>query len=108
MFPTIKSLTLLTKTQAQGAQEFASLGVFDSARLHQLAVFTSATPAAGVLQVAIKPVDSSSYITLSDTIPLTAAPVIYQWYGFAAQLQVTPIGFDADKTYSVYLTIGDI
>lgn len=108
MFPTLKSLTVLLKTQAQGAQEFSSLGVFDSARLHQLAVITSAVPAAGVLQVAIKPVDSTTYITLPDTVPLTSAPVIYQWYGFASQIQVTPVGFDADKTYSVYLTVGNV
>jgi hypothetical protein len=96
--------TLSAKTQADGAQT-VSLGVFDEAQLHQIHVSTSSTPAAGTLTVAIRTPGASTYITLSPTIDLTS-PALFQFWGFADSIQLTPASFDGDKTYSVVITSG--
>lgn len=108
----IKVNELLTKTQADGAQA-VTLGIFDEAKLHQIQVSVSATPAAGTLTVAVRtPVNTASaaaYGTLPWTIDLTALATnsIFQFVGFASAIQITPSGFDGDKTYSVVICTGD-
>jgi hypothetical protein len=104
----IKVSEILTKTQADGAQA-VSIGAFDSSKLHQLQVSTSATPAAGTLTVAIKTPGSDTYAALPWTIDLTALATqsVFQFTGFANAIQVTPSGFDADKTYTVIICTGD-
>lgn len=104
----IKTNQILTKTQADGAQ-VVSLGVFDEAKLHQLQVSVSATPAAGTLSVAIKTPGASAYATLPWTIDLTSLSTqsVFQFTGFASDIQVTPSSFDADKTYTVDICTGD-
>lgn len=104
----IKTNSILTATQADGAQS-VSLGIYDCAKLHQLQVSTSATPSAGTLTVAVKTPGSSTFNDLPWTIDLTALATtsIFQFYGFAEEIQVTPTGFDADKTYTVYFCTGD-
>ena len=104
----IKVSELLLKTQADGAQA-VTLGNFDSAKLHQIQVITSATPTAGTLTVGIKTPGASTYTDLSWSIDLTAlaAQSVFQFTGFAEAVQITPTGFDADKTYSVTICTGD-
>jgi hypothetical protein len=104
----IKSTSVLAKTQADGAQT-VSLTQFDCAKLHQFQVSTSATPAAGILTVAVKTPGAATYKDLPWTIDLTAlaTTAVFQFYGFAESFQFTPTGFDADKTYTVYVCTGD-
>lgn len=104
----IKTNSLLTKTQADGAQT-VSLGVFDCAKLHQIQVSVSSTPAAGTLTVAVKTPGAATYSDLSWDIDLTdlATNSVFQFAGYAESIQFTPSGFDADKTYTVYVCTGD-
>jgi hypothetical protein len=104
----IKISEILTKTQADGAQT-VSIGNFDNAKLHQIQVSTSATPAAGTLTVAIKTPGSDSFATLPWTIDLTAlaTTAVFQFTGFANQIRFTPTSFDADKTYTVIICTGE-
>jgi hypothetical protein len=104
----IKTNSLLTKTQADGAQT-VDLTHFDSAKLHLIQVVTSATPAAGTLTVGVKTPGASTYAALPWTIDLTALATnsLFQFTGFATSIQFTPTGFDGDKTYSVYVCTGD-
>jgi len=102
----ILSSTLTGKTQADGAQEI-ELGAYDSARLIQLQIAVSATPAAGTLAISIKSPGASAYVDLSHTIDLVNGPYLYQIVAFAAAVKITPASFDADKTYDVYLVAGD-
>lgn len=104
----IKTTSILAKTQADGAQT-VSLEVFDCAKLHQLQVSTSAVPTAGILTVAVKTPGSSTYNDLPWTIDLTdlATTSVFQFEGFAESIQITPTGFDAAKTYTVYVCSGD-
>lgn len=104
----IKLNQILTATQAGGAQA-VTLGRFDSAKLHQIQVTVSATPAAGILTVAIKTPGSDTYAALPWTIDLTdlATNSIFQFTGFATAIQFTPTGFDGDKTYTVDVCTGD-
>lgn len=96
--------TLSAKTQADGAQT-VSLGIYEESLLHQIDVTTSATPAAGTLTVAIKTPGSSVFKSLTPTIDLTN-PALFQFWGFAEQIRITPTGFDGDKTYTVVITSG--
>ena len=104
----VKVSEILLATQADGAQS-VSLGNFDSAKLHQLQVSTSATPAAGTLSVSIKTTGASDFATLSWSIDLTdlANQSVFQFTGLVSEIQVTPVGFDGDKTYSVVIATGD-
>lgn len=104
----LKVNEILTKTQADGAQT-VSLGNFDSAKLHQLQVSVSATPTAGTLTVAIRTPGASTHATLPWTVDLTdlSTQSVFQFVGFADQIQITPSGFDADKTYSVIICTGN-
>lgn len=104
----IKTNLIENKTQADSAQT-VSLGIFDGAKLHQFQVSTSATPTAGTLTVGIKTPDASTFSTLPWTIDLTALSTnsVFQFSGFASQIQITPTGFDADKTYTVVICTGD-
>ena len=85
--PSIKTNSLLTKTQADGA-ESVDLLVFDSAKLHQMQVIASAVPAAGILTVAIKTPGASTYSNLPWTIDLTslATNSVFQFYGFVESI----------------------
>lgn len=108
MMPPIRKLSLEDKEQADGVQTLAVGGnCYDSARLHQIQVELSATPAAGVLTIGFKTPGASGYVTLTHQIDLVNGPYLYQIYGFIESLQFTPVGFDADKTYSVFILSGD-
>ena len=104
----IKVNQILEATQADGAQA-VTLGVYDSAKLHQIQVTVSATPAAGTLAVAVKTPGSDSYAALPWTIDLTdlATNSIFQFTGFATAIQFTPSSFDGDKTFTVDICTGD-
>lgn len=108
MMPPIRKLSLEDKEQADGAQTLAVGGnCYDSARLHQIQVELSATPATGVLTIGLKTPGASGYATLTHQIDLVNGPYLYQIYGFIESLQFTPVGFDAGKTYSVFILSGD-
>lgn len=101
----IKLSKLENKTQADGAQT-VSLEAFDDALTHQLHTEVSATPTAGTLTVSIKTYGASGFVDLTDTIDLTSIAVM-QFTGYATEIQITPTGFDADKTYSIYIISGN-
>ena len=104
----IKTSSILVATQADGAQT-VDLRSFDCAKLHQLQVSTSATPSAGTLTIGVKSPGAATYATLPWTIDLTAlaSQSLFQFTGFVESIQITPTGFDADKTYGVYICTGD-
>ncbi len=95
---------LLTKTQADGVQT-VSLNIFDEAQLSQIHIAVSATPAAGTLTVSIRTPGAATYVDLAPTIDLTD-PSIFQFWGFADSIRLTPTGFDADKTYTATIISG--
>lgn len=101
-----KEQSITDKSQADGAQEIDLLQA-NSAMIHQIQVEVSAVPSAGVLQVACKTTGAEGYVTLSDTIDLTSIK-LYLIQGIIESIQVTPVGFDADKTYSVYVASAGI
>lgn len=96
------------KTQANGAQTI-SLGADDCFREHQVQLEVSAQPAAGSLDVAVKTPGSNLFATVA-TIDMTTATatlaIVTQFTRYASQIRLTPTGFDADKTYSVYVASG--
>ena len=106
-FPPAKQSCIEDKGQADGVQTI-TLGVYDVARLHQIQVELSATPAAGTLTVGVKTPGASEYVDLTHTIDLVNGPYLYQVYGFVEALRFTPASFDAGKTYSVYVQSGAV
>lgn len=102
--PEIFSGSVTDKAQADGAQSI-SLGADDRFRQHQIQVEVSATPSAGSLAVAVKTPGASAFQEIG-AIDLTATLKPMQFSGLAAEIQLTPSGFDADKTYSVYVASG--
>ncbi len=98
------------KSQADGAQVI-SLGADDKYREHQIQLAVSAAPSAGELDVAVKTPGATDFATIGDigdhTIDMTdSTGYIMQFKGYASAIRVTPSGFDADKTYSVYVCSG--
>ncbi|MBW2342510.1 MAG: hypothetical protein JRF53_00595 [Deltaproteobacteria bacterium] len=98
------------KSQADGAQTI-SLGTDDRFREHQIQLEVSATPSAGSLDVSIKTPGATDFASLGNigdhTIDMTdSTQYILQFKGYATAIKVTPTGFDADKTYSVYVCSG--
>jgi len=99
----------LLKTQADGTfsidtretSKFKSQRVLNKWQVH---VEISATPSAGSLTLAVKSQGATAYQDLSGTIDLVNGPYIKTFEVVADSIQVTPSGFDADKTYSVYFT----
>jgi hypothetical protein len=67
-----------------------------------VAVVVSATPAAGTLTVAIRTPGSTDYVSIG-SIDLVNGPYVVTFEAFADSLQLTPVLFDAAKTYSVYV-----
>lgn len=92
-------------TQASGAQTLA-LEESDKFRLHQIQVEVSEAPSAGELDVSIKTPGASGFQSIG-TIDLTdPAEYVQQFRGYASEIRVTPSGFDAGKTYSVFVASG--
>jgi len=92
---------LLAKSQSDGAQTI-DLSRYERARIHQLQVDLSATPAVGALQVAIKTPGAGDYVGIGE-IDLVNGPLAADFEGFCESVRLTPVGFDAGKTYSAYL-----
>jgi hypothetical protein len=95
-----------TLTQAAGA---TTLQVQKTAGFYQIYVETSATPTAGTLAVSYACEGSNTFMPLLDaeeaaiTINLTAPqPVVVEGV-FIDKFKFTPTGFDADKTYKVFV-----
>jgi hypothetical protein len=102
----IKHTASTGNTQAAGAVTINVLKA-DSALLHQIHVEVSATPAAGTLAVAVKTPGAANYITLSGTIDLTDI-ALFKIEGLVESIQLTPTGFDGDKTFDVYVASGNM
>ena len=99
-------LTSITDvSQADGAQDI-ELEIFDEAVVHQLQFSTSATPTAGTLTISIKSPGASDFVALTPTLDMAVGSGIFQFHGYANTLRITPTGFDALKTYSVYVASG--
>lgn len=95
------------KSQADGVQT-VSLTDANGALFHQIKFEPSATPVvAGIMQVAILTPGSNTYETLANTIDLINGPYTLQITGLLDGLQFTPVGYDAAKTYSLYIASGD-
>ena len=103
---TIKN-SVIDASQADGAQT-VSLTDANGALFHQIQFVPSATPVvAGSMAVAIKTPGSDTYETLANTIDLINGPYTLQISGLLDGLQFTPVGFDAAKTYCLYIASGD-
>lgn len=97
--------SVVDKAQADGAQVI-SLGADDKYREHQIQLEVSAVPDAGSLDVAIKTPGATAFKTI-ETIDMTDInDHLKQFKYYASQIQFTPTGFDAAKTYSVYMASG--
>ena len=93
------------KTQADGAQT-VTLEEADRFREHQVQLEVSATPSAGSLTVAVRTPGASGFTDIG-TIDMTDTDdYLQQFTGLAGAVRFTPSGFDADKTYSVFLAGG--
>lgn len=93
------------KTTALGAFEIDLEG-YESMRKHQLAIVVSATPEAGTLTVDIKTPGSSEFVNIG-TIDLVNGPYAVVFEAYAEAIQLTPVLYDAAKTYDVYYTCGN-
>lgn len=73
---------------------------------YQIQVEVSATPAAGTLAVGVKTPGAAGFASVG-TIDLTQAPLAVRLEAKAEAIQFTPSSFDAGKTFSVYVAVGD-
>jgi hypothetical protein len=96
------------KTQAGGAVEINvadSLDQWGEAKRHwQVQVTPSATPSAGTLTIGVKTPGAAGYVNLGTTIDMTGAELLVSFDAAASSIRLTPTGFDADKTFSAYLS----
>lgn len=94
------------KSQADGVFTVLLAGA-DCFAQHQIQVEVSATPAVGTLAVAMRSPGAEDFVALDGTFDLTSDDLV-KVLGpvFAAELQFTPVGFDAGKTYNVIVTSG--
>ena len=94
------------KTQADGAFEL-ELGAADEYHFHQIQVEVSATPAAGTLTVRARTPGAAAFQDIEDgEIDLTGTLQPLELQGRVEALEFSPSGFDAGKTYSVYVASG--
>lgn len=99
--------SVLAKSQADGAQT-VSLTSANGALFHQIKFEPSAMPViAGTMQVAILTPGSTQYEIMANTIDLVNGPYTLQIQALLDGIQFTPIGYDAAKTYSLYIASGD-
>ena len=96
-----RTFKITAKTQANGAQT-QSLSGYERANYHQVQCDLSATPAAGTLDISIRTPEAGDYVSLG-SIDMVSGPLSVQFQGYCDSIKFTPTGFDADKTYSVYL-----
>lgn len=98
------TLKALLKAQTDGAQVLGNSG-FQYLKYHQIQIEVSAQPSVGTLKVEYKTPGASEYIVISGSpVDLTALnkAVAYSLENvFVDAFRFTPIGLDADKTYSV-------
>ena len=99
--------SVIDASQADGAQT-VSLTDANGALFHQIQFVPSATPVvAGVMQVAIKTPGSDTYETMANTVDLINGPYTLQITGLLDGIRFTPVGYDAAKTYCLYIASGD-
>lgn len=100
------SMKVLSKSQASGAQVLGIKG-YESLPNHQIQIEVSAQPASGTLKVEFKTPGASEFVEASGSpIDLTALnkAAAFRLDGvFASSFRFTPVGLDADKTYSVFV-----
>ena len=103
---TIKN-SVIDASQADGVQT-VSLTDANGALFHQIQFVPSATPVvAGIMTVSIKTPGSNTYEDMANTIDLINGPYTLQITGLLDGLQFTPVGYDAAKTYCLYIASGD-
>ena len=99
-------LKSLANTQAGGVVILGNKG-FEYLPFHQVQVEVSAQPAAGTLAIEYKTPGATEYVTATGSpIGLTAlnkAAVFRLDNLYVESFRLTPVGFDADKTWSVII-----
>ena len=99
--------SVIDASQADGVQT-VSLTDTNGALFHQIQFVPSATPVvAGSMTVSIKTPGSNTYEDMANTIDLINGPYTLQITGLLDGLQFTPVGYDAAKTYCLYIASGD-
>jgi hypothetical protein len=93
-----RTFKLSSKSQAGGAQ-IIDLSGYERARIHQVQIDVSATPAAGTMDVSIQTPGASGYVSLGD-IDLVSGPLAVMFDGYCDSIRLTPSSFDAAKTYN--------
>ena len=92
-------------SQADGPRTIA-LEAADRFREHQVQLEVSAVPAAGSLDISIRTPGASQFASIGEIDMTDSANYLMQFTGFASDIRVSPDGFDADKTYSVFVASG--
>lgn len=94
------SLKLISaRSQADGSIEI-NMGVEQNFPAHQVQIEVSAVPASGTLKIEGRLPNATAFEDLGATIDLVAGPRIVVLEGNFSHLKFTPVGFDADKTWS--------
>jgi hypothetical protein len=93
--------SFVDKSQADGAQT-AELGTADRFFIHQVQAQVSAAPAAGVLEIYIKTPGAAEFVKVGQIDLTDPTTFISAWEAFTAEVKAVPVGFDGDKTYSLY------
>jgi len=98
-----RTFKLNGKTQADGAQTIDLAG-YERANKHQVQVDVSATPTAGTMDISIRTPGATGYVSLG-TIDLVSGPLAVQFEGYADSIRLTPVSYDAAKTYNAAVFI---
>lgn len=100
------TLKITGKSQADGAQVLGNKG-HEHLPHHQIQVEVSAQPAVGTLAVEYKTPSATEYVTVVgspvDLTALNKAAAFRLDNCFVEAFRFTPVGLDADKTYSVII-----
>jgi len=96
-----KTMKLFNKTQADSTQTIDLTGL-ETARIHQIQIDVSSTPAAGTMDVSIRTPGADDYVSIG-TIDLVNGPLVVDFSGYADAVRLTPTSLDTGKSYSAYV-----
>lgn len=96
-----RTFKVIDKTQAGGAQTVGLAG-YERAGRHQIQVDVSETPTAGTMTIEIKTPGASDYVEIGE-IDLVNGPLAAVFDGHVDAIRLTPVLFDADKTYTAHI-----
>lgn len=103
----VHTKTIVGRTQAAGAFVVSlDAAQADGYFTHQIQVEVSAPPSAGALNLEIRNTAASAFEPVDGSIDLVGGPRIHIFHAFIGALRITPVGFDADKTFTVHLMSG--